>query len=494
MFWTVLFASILAIAVMATLIMVLLRPLGTRLMNQIMDYGFSRIVELDYTKNPFGILNVLRHAGPQNFVETLMRAHQGKPVQRPMGSPRQLSPWGDLLFQPVYLAPRLPTPDVETIDLQTVIGPQARRPLRVEIPILITAMSYGGALSLEAKVALAKGANLAGTATNTGEAYLPEEREAAERLIVQYHRGQWPNSPYSRPEILKNADAIEIQLGQGAQAAAAMRTAPNKINDDMRDVFGLDPNEPAVMATRIPGVDKPDDFVRLVQELKQQYEVPVGVKIGASGYLEQDLHVFVEAGVDFITVDGAEGGTHGGPTTLQDDVGLPTLYAIVRADNYLRRQGVREHVTVIAAGQLTSPGTYLKALALGADAVDIGTMAIIALLSGQMTRAMPGAPPYNLVMHSASHQWNTALDIDAGAQHLANYLQAVRDEMCYVVQSLGKTAVHDLDRRDLLSLSRDLSRFAGVSDVASPEEESDTVSSHLYERPMDASQREHRVH
>lgn len=468
MFWMVLGATFVALVVTGLVVAVMMRPLVTRMMNHIMDYAFGRVVDLDYTKNPFGVLNVMRHAGPQNFIETLMRAHQGEPIQRPMGSPRQMSPWDDLLFQPVYLAPRLPTPDVKSIDTKVVLGPMASKPLEVQIPVLITAMSYGGALSVEAKVALARGANQAGTATNTGEAYLPDERKAADRLIVQYHRGQWANSPARRPEILKSADAIEIQLGQGAQAAAAMRTHPSKINQDMRDVFGLKPGEEAKMATRIPHVDSPKDFVRLVKDLKNEYPVPVGVKLGVSHYLEKDLAVFLEAGVDFITLDGAEGGTHGGPTTLQDDVGLPTLYGIVRADDYLKRQQMRDRVTLIAAGKLTTPGIFLKALALGADAVDIGTMAIIAMLSGQMTRAMPGAPPYNLVMHSASPEWNHALDVDEGAEHLSRYLQSVRDEMCYVVQSLGKTAVHQLDRSDLLSLSPDLGVFAGVAYAAEP--------------------------
>lgn len=146
-------------------------------------------------------------------------------------------------------------------------------------------------------------------------------------------------------------------------------------------------------------------------------------------------------------------------------MGLPTLFGLVRADNYLRAQGVRDRLSLIAAGRLTTPGTILKALALGADAVDIGTMAIIALLSGQMTKALPGAPPYNLVMHAASHQWKRALNVEEGAHYLAQYLQSVRDEMCCVVQSLGKGAVSELDRTDLAALSPGLAAFAGVAYV-----------------------------
>lgn len=463
--WTAFLGTLIALALLAVMMVLLWRPMLRSMMNIITGDAMGKMVQNRYAENIFGVLNVMRHVGGQFFMETMMRASEGQPLSRPMGSPLHPSPWEKLYFQPVYLKPRMPTSEKVRIETKTTIGPKAQKPLTVDIPILITAMSYGGALSVQAKVALAKGANLAGTATNSGESYLPEERQAAKRLIMQHHRGLWPNGTMNKPDLLKNADAIEIQLGQGAQAAAAMKTRPTSdkmINDKMREVFGLDPGQAEEISTRFRGVDSPKDFVEMVHHFKREFPVPVGVKLGVSDYIEQDLEVLLEAGVDFVTIDGAEGGTHGGPTTLQDDVGLPTMHGLVRADDYLRKAGKRDNVTLIAAGQLSTPGRFLKALALGADAVAIGTVAIIAMLAEQMKKALPGEPPYDLVMHSANHQWNSALDIDRGARHLANYLQSCMGEFEYVVQSVGKSSVHELTREDLVALDPLVADLCGV--------------------------------
>lgn len=464
--FTAFLGALIALAVLAAMLMLLWRPVVRSMLKIMTGTLMGRMVSNRYSENVFGVVNVMRHVGAEFFVETMMRASPGgKPISRPMGSPLHPSPWEKLYFQPVYLRPRMPTSEKVEIDTRTTIGPRAGKPLQVDIPILITAMSYGGALSVQAKVALAKGANLAGTATNTGESYLPEERRVSERLIMQHHRGLWPNGTMNRPELLKNADAIEIQLGQGAQAAAAMKTKPTSdkmINARMREVFGLEPGQVEEITTRFRGVDSPGDFVEMVRRLKREPPVPVGVKLGVSDYIEADLEVLLEAGIDFVTVDGAEGGTHGGPTTLQDDVGLPTMHGLVRADDYLRKVGARDRVTLIAAGQLSTPGHFLKALALGADAVAIGTVAIVALLAEQMKKAMPLEPPYDLVMHSANHRWNSALDVERGARHLANYLHSCMGEIAYVVQSLGKSAVRDVAREDLVALDPLVGDLCGV--------------------------------
>lgn len=456
---------IVLVGVMLTLGLVwrpLTRAVLKTLLNAMADRLMTRIVADKYSENLFGVLNVVRHVGAQTFVETMMRAVQAKPISRPMGSPLHPSPWHQLLFQPVYLRPRLPTPEDTKIETTVVIGARAERPLNLDIPIAITAMSYGGALSIQAKVAMAKGANLAGTATNTGESYLPEERDAATRLIVQHHRGLWPNGTMNRPGLLGHADAIEIQLGQGAQAAAAMQTAATSINAKMREVYGLDPGEPARLATRFGGVNSAEDFVAMVKRLKNEHPVPVGVKVGVGDYIEEDLEVFLEAGVDFVTIDGAEGGTHGGPPTLEDDVGLPTMHGLVRAADYLTRAGARDRLSLVAAGGLTTPGAMLKALALGADAVYIGTVAVVATLSEQMKKTLPFEPPYDLVMHSASPRWNRALDTDQAATRLAGYLRSCVGDMTYVAASVGKTSLGALDRTDLVALDAAVADLCGV--------------------------------
>jgi len=437
---------VLALALRARIGLVLLRAFSGRLV-QFLSQRF-------YPNNLFGALNLVRHVGLQNLVETMLRANQGTNFQRPWGSPLALSPWEQLLFQPVYLSPRLPTPKDAEIATDVVIGPRAGRPLALKIPILVSGMAFGGAITEEVKLAWAKGANLAGTATNTGESYLPSERRAAEHLIVQLTRGLWAHSTMNQRELLESADAIEVNLGEGAQSSAPVRTPPDHVGPRMREVFGLAQGEALQVSTRLRGVDAPADFVRLVFDLKSRHEVPVGVKVGAGDYLEQDLDLFVEAGVDFVVLDGAEGGTHGSPTALSDDVGIPTMHAIARADRHLRRRGARAGLSLIATGQLTTPGRLLKALALGADAVYIGTTASLAILTDQVER-IP-------ILHPGRRAWTWQLDVDAAAGHLATYLESCMGEIRDVVRTLGKTSVAEVGREDLVALTRDAAEIAGV--------------------------------
>lgn len=173
-----------------------------------------------YTENLFEMIPAAKKINPINLAEIGMRAAQGTPLPRPLGSHIHFSPWEKLLFNPVHLY-RFPTPEDVGINTSVVIGPRARVPLHISIPLMIAGMSFGGALSKNAKIALARAASLAGTATNTGEAgLLEEEREAASLLIGQYNRGGWLNTP----DKYKKVDAVEIQLGQGAQGSTPQRT------------------------------------------------------------------------------------------------------------------------------------------------------------------------------------------------------------------------------------------------------------------------------
>ena len=174
-------------------------------------------------------------------------------------------------------------------------------------------------------------------------------------------------------------------------------------------------------------VENKDDFIQLVRQLKSETSVPVGLKIAATHHLERELQIALEAGVDFITLDGAEGGTHGGSPTLQDDVGLPTLFAVSRGADFLRNKGATGEVSLIAAGGLITPGQMLKAMALGAQAVYIGTAAIMALISEQIVESVPFEPPTSLVVYTG--KITDSLDIEKGAVTLFNFLNVCSTEM-----------------------------------------------------------------
>lgn len=434
----------------------LLTRLGRSLMDGLVDSLMKRMLTDPYPENLFAMVPILNKVHLINVIETGMRSEKGKPLSRPLGSPIVLSDWHKILVNPVHLF-RMPTPDGVQIDTSVVIGPRARKPLKLDIPILITGMSYGGALNLQVKLALAQGANLAGTATNTGEApLLPEERQAAERLIGQYNRGGWLNED----DDLAQLDAIEIQLGQGAQAAAPQSTPEWMTGPDYRKAFRLRRGQDAVIHTRLPGVDSPKDFIHLVSRLRKKHGVPVGLKICATHHIERELEIALQAGIDFFVVDGAEGGTHGGPTILQDDVGLPTLHALARTVRYIEQAGMKDDVSIIAAGGLVSPGHFFKALALGADAVYIGTIALLATLHTQMTKALVFEPAPQAALYTG--RYSEDFDIDEGARDLANFLRSCVREMELATYALGKTAFRQLDRSDLCTVDPDIAQMCGI--------------------------------
>lgn len=275
-------------------------------------------------------------------------------------------------------------------------------------------------------------------------------------MIGQYNRGGWLNTP----DKYKRLDAIEIQLGQGAQGSTNQRTTARNIGEDYREVFELAKEQDAVIHSRLEGVNTKEDFISLVRELKTETGVPVGLKIAATHYLEKEIQIALEAECDFITVDGAEGGTHGGAPILEDDVGLPTMFAVSRAAKYLAKKGASRDVSLIAAGGLVTPGYMLKAMALGADAVYIGTAAIMAMLSDQSTRALPFEPPTDLVVYTGKK--TAQLDIDKAVQNAFYFLNACVHEMEMVAVTTGKVALADIDRNDLVALDPFLAKALDI--------------------------------
>lgn len=431
------------------------------------DKMITTAIRDQYTENLFEMIPTAGKIGMVNLMEIAMRGNHGTPISRPLGSPIHLSPWEKILFNPVHLF-RFPTQETKGIGTSVTIGPRAKKPMTISIPIMIAAMSFGGALSKSAKIALAKAATAVGTATNTGEAGLmKEEREEAQLLIGQYNRGGWMNTP----DKYKQLDAIEIQLGQGAQGSCHQRTSSKNIGEDFREVYGLEEGEAAIIHSRLPGVHTKDDFIQLVRRLRDETGVPVGLKIAATHHLEKELQIAVEGGVDFITLDGTEGGTHGGSPTLQDDVGLPTLFAISRANQFLTQKGLVRDTSLIATGGLATPGQMLKAMALGADSVYIGTAAIMALVGEQVVRAVPFEPPTSLVVYTGKR--TSQLDVDQAAMSLTRFLNASLMEMEQVAVTLGKTALSDITKADLCAMDPFLAKATGIQlGYVAPEEQS----------------------
>ena len=428
-----------------------------KMMDPMADEAMVKMLTEDYPDNPFVMVTVSEKLTPRAMVEAAMRAEAGVSLSRTLGSPVVLSPWDQILLNPKQLF-ELPTPNYQSVQLNTVIGPAAAKPLKLEIPILITGMSYGGSLSLGMKKALAKGASMAGTATNTGEsAVTEEERDNARYLIGQYHRGGW----LSGPEQLGRLDAIEIQLGQGAWGGAVDEPISGaQLGEHLRQTWKLAEGEDTAIYSRMAGKDSSADIIQMVKSMKQQYEVPVGVKIAGSDYIEYDLAVIAASGADYIVIDGSEGGTAGSPPTLQDNLGLPTLHSLVRAVDWLEQNNLRSRVSLIITGGMTTPGHFLKALALGADAVYIGSIALLAAMQAQIAKVLPQAPPSQLALYKG--RMNDKLDVEKAAGHLANFLFSCREEMQLALQAMGKQAADELSRTDLVTVNRDIAEFCGL--------------------------------
>lgn len=432
--------------------------LGRLLAGRLAKSVTTRFMTEPYEENLWEAFSAGARITPQVIVETNLRAELGKKIMRPFGGPKQFPDFSNIMFNVAQLD-TFPTPENVEVDTSVVLGRRARRPLRLAIPILISGMAYGFALSDKSKVALARGAAMAGTATNTGHGpYLPEERKAAKYLIIQYNRGNWSKEP----EILQRADAVEIQLGQGALAGTGETFKQDKMEPKLIRLLGLKPGEDAVVHARMPGIKSPRELGNLVEEIREiTGGVPVGVKIAAGNDLEKDLAYILEAGVDFVTVDGAQGGTAGAAPILEDDFGLPTIYALCRAARFLEQQQVKDRISLIIGGGLKTPGDYLKALALGADAVAIGTIALWAMTHTQVFHSLPYEPPVQVVFELGKDKHK--LDVQKGARNLAAYLLSSVEEMKIATRALGKKATGSVNRDDLFAMDEQTAQIAGIS-------------------------------
>lgn len=428
------------------------------ILNNASDDMLEKVLKDTYNENMFVMVTAAQKLTLRAIVEASMRAESGQILGRAYGSPNVQSPWEKVFLNPTQLF-SLPTPESVSINTEVIIGKRAKKPLKLSMPIMITGMSYGGSLSLKAKVALAKGASLAGTSTNTGESGLSdEEREAAKYLIGQFNRGEWMNTE----DQLSRLDAIEVQLGQGAWGGATVSiTSGSKIDDHIRKTWHLEEGEDGVIKSRLTGVNTPDDIIKLLNTLKEKYNVPVGIKIAATHFIEKELDVILATDVDYIVIDGAEGGTAVAPPTLADDMGLPTLYAIGRTAKYLEKRGVKNKYDLIAAGGLKTPGDFLKALALGADAVYIGSIALVAMLQSQSLNATPAEPTPQLVLYDGKLRED--LDVEQGSKNLQNFLNSCVEEMKMALIAMGKTKFNELCIDDLVTVDKDLADSLGIN-------------------------------
>ena len=323
------------------------------------------------------------------------------------------------------------------------------------MPVLISHMSFG-ALSAEAKVALAKASAEAGIAICSGEGgLLPAEREHAGTFIFEMASGYFGWTE----ENIKRADAIEIKIGQAAKAGVGGILPGPKVTAEIAAVRGIVPGTTARSPARFPDIDTPQQLAQRVAEIRRLTDGrPVGIKIAASK-LEDDLDAALESNPDWITIDGQPGGTGAAPVHLKDHVGIPTVYAVDRARRFFDRYRVRD-TDLIVTGGLRTPADFAKAIAMGADAVAIATTAMMAIGCQQYRACHTGNCPVGIATQRSDLR--ERFDIDTAAVMAGNFFSVVREQLADYCRILGKRDIHTLAVDDLVTTDSEISDHTGV--------------------------------
>ena len=353
--------------------------------------GIGRIILTDsYQENIMELMPGIRHMGIQNLLENSLRSESGDVLHRPLGSSKKWPHLDPITFIPAQATPFPIDGDID-VDMTVTIGPKAKKPMDIQIPLMISGMAYGIALSEQVRLSLAEAAKNVGTAICSGEGgVMPEELDKAGKYILQFSKTEWSKEE----EKIRRADMIEIKFGQGALFGVGGRISPNQLTGRAREVMGLKENEEAVIYDNFFEDQTLEDIKKLVEELRNMTGgVPIGVKIGTGGKIEEDLDHLIQLGLDFIAIDGGQAASLGAPPILADDMGIPTLHAIVRAVNHLEKRNMKGQIRLIVSGGLLVPGHFLKAPALGADAVYLGTAILFAVTNSQSLNALPFEPP-----------------------------------------------------------------------------------------------------
>ncbi|MFP5111699.1 FMN-binding glutamate synthase family protein [Bacillaceae bacterium C204] len=420
-----------------------------------------------YQENIMELIPGLRHMGIQNMLENSLRAETGTVLFRPLGGSSKKWPHLDpITFIPAQTSP-FPIDGEEEVDVSVTIGPKAKKPMEIKIPLMISGMGYGVSLSEQARLSLAKAAKKTGTAINSGQGgILPDELNAAGKYILQFSKTEWAKEEH----LFTRADMIEIKLGQGALAGMGKKIPPQSLTGRAREVMGLKENEEAVIYENFSEDQTLVDLKLLVEKLRViSGGVPIGVKIGAGGKIEEDIDHLIFMGVDFIVIDGGQAAMHGAPPILYDDFGIPTLHAVVRAVNHLEKRKMKGEISLIVSGGLLVPGHFLKVLALGADAVYLGSAMLFALAHDQVLNALPFEPPTQAIWYDG--KFKDKFKSEDGVKTAEKFLTASTEEMKMALRAMGKRSLKELSKKDLVSYDVSTAKMIGIPFSFEPWEE-----------------------
>lgn len=373
-----------------------------------------------------------------------------------MGVPRSTLPsWDDIQIVTAQLA-KLPLLDDEPVSSQTIIGPNAKKPLVLDIPLFVSDMSFG-ALSEEAKTALAKGAELAGTGICSGEGgMLPEEQQANSRYFYELASARFG---FSMDKVTQ-CQAFHFKGGQAAKTGTGGHLPGNKVTEKIAAVRGLNPGEDAISPSRFPDWTSLDDFKACAQEVREVTGgIPIGFKLSAQ-HIEADIDAALAIGVDYIILDGRGGGTGAAPLIFRDNISVPTIPALARARQHLNQLG-RKDITLVITGGLRTPADFVKALALGADAIAVSNAAMQAIGCMGMRACNTNTCPVGIATQDP--ELRKRLNVEQASAGLGRFFNASTELMKILARACGHASLHDFTPQDLTTWKTEMAELTGIA-------------------------------
>jgi glutamate synthase domain-containing protein 2/CDGSH-type Zn-finger protein len=373
-----------------------------------------------------------------------------------MGVPRDRLPkWDDIQIMVAQMA-RKPLMEEAGVGSDLIIGPKAEKPLRLDMPLFVSDMSFG-ALSEEAKIALAKGAELAGTGICSGEGgMLPEEQASNSRYFYELASAKFGYDE----KLLRSVQAFHYKGGQGAKTGTGGHLPAVKNIGKIAEVRGIPAGQPAISPPTFADLDSPNDFRRFADHVRELTGgIPIGFKLSAN-HIEKDIDFALEASADYIILDGRGGGTGAAPLLFRDHISVPTIPALARARHHLDGCGVGHDVTLIITGGLRVPSDFIKALALGADGIALANSAIQAI--GCIGARICNSNNCPAGIATQNTELRARLDIERSAQQLNNFLLASVNLMKVMARACGHTHLQQFNRDDLATSDWSMSRLSAI--------------------------------
>ncbi|MEA3336293.1 MAG: glutamate synthase-related protein [Chloroflexota bacterium] len=425
---------------------------------------WHRAHPLPYQRQDYlGLYADVHGAAEEPYTATIQRlakhglkkdGHHGKVSA--MGVPLvELPRWDDIQILTAQLAKR-PLLDDEPVGTDLVIGPAARKPLCLQIPIFVSDMSFG-ALSEEAKISLAMGAEMVGTGICSGEGgMLPEEQQANNRYFYELASGRfgW------QLDKVRRVQAFHFKGGQGAKTGTGGHLPGHKVVGRIAEVRELEPGSPAISPATFPDLKTIADFRNVAAQVRDVTGgIPIGFKLSAQ-HIEDDIDAALAIGVDYIILDGRGGGTGAAPLIFRDNISVPTIPALARARRHLDKRGVSDQVTLIITGGLRTESDFVKALALGADGVAISNSAMQAIGCLAMRACHTNNCPVGIA--TQKEPLRKRLEIRKSAVQLANFLTATVELMQVLARACGHSHLNQFNRDDLTTWKREMAELAGI--------------------------------